>query len=378
MQNQKWSRRNFILKTSSAGTAIMLSPSFLWANDEENKITKIVTNTFGIDTHNHVDVPFNPDDFVGHKYDLAGELKKSGLGAICMTFSVDRPQLKQAGEAYNRFITSLNEHDDILKANNIQRALNYADIKKARHDKKPIVIQSVEGGHFLEGKIERLMEAYNRGLRHLGLLHDNDANPPLGDIYTNSAQYGGLTEFGAEVIKESNKLGILIDLTHCSDDTINEALKISTKPMMVSHTSLNTQLGKNDNMNKMMMPRLIKKEQAKIVAESGGVIGVWKHLTETPLEYVQNIRAMVEAVGVDYVCIGTDTKMATPIKTVVSEVKPVRVGEQSNFVWQNQTKGFYYEVVEAMLQTGFSEKEIGKIGSGNFLRIFDKATQAKK
>jgi membrane dipeptidase len=127
----------------------------------------------------------------------------------------------------------------------------------------------------------------------------------------------------------------------------------------------------------MMMPRLIRKEQAKIVAESGGVIGVWKHLTETPLEYVQNIRAMIDLVGVDHVCIGTDTKMATAIKAGV-ENKPVRVGEQTNNVWQNQTKGFYFEVVEAMLQTGFTEKEIGKIGSDNFLRLFDTATQTKK
>jgi membrane dipeptidase len=375
MQNQKSSRRDFIFKTTAAGTALILSPMYSWASNEEDKIAKIVAKTFGIDTHNHVDVTFNPEEFIVQKYDLAGELKKSGLGAICMTFSVDRPALKQPGEAYNRFITSLIEHDEILKANNIQRALNYADIKKARKNKKPIVIQAVEGGHFLEGKIERLQEAYNRGLRLLGLLHDNDATPPLGDIYTNPAKYGGLSEFGAEVIKECNRLGILVDLTHCSDDTINEALKISKKPMMVSHTSLNTQLGKNENMNKMMRPRLIKKEQAKIVAESGSIIGVWKHLSETSAEYVQNIRAMVDLVGVDHVCIGTDTKLATATKSEVTENKSIRIGDLSNNVWQNQTKGFYYEVVEAMLQTGFSEKEIGKIGSGNFLRLFDAATR---
>ncbi|MES2795842.1 MAG: membrane dipeptidase [Bacteroidota bacterium] len=377
MQNQLSSRRDFIFKTTAAGTALLLNPIFSWAGKEEDKIAKIVAKTFGIDTHNHVDVPFNAEDFIGQQYDLAGELKKSGLGAVCMTFSVDRPALKQSGDAYNRFITSLNEQDVILKANNIKRALNYSDIKKARQNKKPVVIQSVEGGHFLEGKIERLSEAYNRGLRLLGLLHDNDAIPPLGDIYTNPAQYGGLTDLGARLIKECNRLGILIDLTHCSDDTINEALKISTKPLMVSHTSLNTQLGKNENMNKMMMPRLIKKEQAKIVAESGGVIGVWKHLTETPAEYVQNILAMVDVVGVDHVCIGTDTKLAT-ITKAGAENKPARVGEQTNNVWQNQSKGFYFEAVENMLQAGFSEKEIGKIGSGNFLKIFEAATFKNK
>ena len=62
-------------------------------------------------------------------------------------------------------------------------------------------------------------------------------------------------------------------------------------------------------MAKMMMPRLISKEQAKIVAESGGIIGVWKHLAETTLEYAQNIRAMVDVVGIDHVCIGNDSKL---------------------------------------------------------------------
>lgn len=167
----------------------------------------------------------------------------------------------------------------------------------------------------------------------------------------------------------------LIDLTHCSDDTINETLKITNKLVMISHTGLNTQLGKKKNMNKMMLPRLIRKQQAKIVAEARGVIGVWKYLSETPLAYVQNIRTMVDLVGMDKVCIGTDTKMATANRL---DNKTILIGEQTNNIWQNQSKGFYFEVVENIIKLGFSEKEIGKISSDNFLKIFDLATQTKK
>ncbi len=82
--------------------------------------------------------------------------------------------------------------------------MNFKDLKAAHDKGQPTVVQAVEGGHFLEGKLERVEEAYKRGLRVLGLLHDNDASPPLGDIYT-KPHLGGLTEFGASVVKECNR-----------------------------------------------------------------------------------------------------------------------------------------------------------------------------
>ena len=207
-----------------------------------------------------MDVRVNSEEFKSQKYDLATEMKISGLTAICMTFCVDRPSLTKVGEAYDRFILCLDEMDDLLKANNLIRALNYSDLEKARKQNKKIVIQSVEGGHFIEGKLERLQTAYNRGLRHLGLMHDAQTSPPMGDIYTDAPQYGGLTQLGIDVIKECNRLGILIDLTHCNNDAINKALEASTKPMIISHTGLNTQLGTDERVAKIMAPRLISKE----------------------------------------------------------------------------------------------------------------------
>ena len=403
MHQQDWSRRKFIFKLTGAGAVIMLNPLMSWAVNEDDRVAKIAAKTMGIDTHNHIDVPLNAAELPGPAVDLFAEMKKSGLSAICMTFAVDYQKLTKPGEAYDRFLNGLNSMDEVLKSNNMKRALNLADIKAAHQTKRPIVIQSVEGGHFLEGKIERLGIAYNRGLRHLGLLHDSDASVPLGDVYTNPATWGGLTAFGKDVIKESNKLGILIDLTHCSNDAIDAALKISTKPMMISHTGLDTQLGNNAFMAKMMRPRLISKAQAKIVADAGGVIGVWTHLADSPMAYAQNIRAMVDTIGVDHVCIGTDTKMTASYRppgslnhqqeqvdpnnrkneppkdadgnkiNLDANKKNIRIGERTNEAWQDQKAGFYYTVIDSMLQIGFSEEEIGKIGGGNFLRIFGEA-----
>ena len=151
-------------------------------------------------------------------------------------------------------------------------------------------------------------EAYNRGLRHFGLLHDSDATLPLGDEYTNPPRYGGLTVFGTSVIKECNRLGVVVDLAHANLQTTQGALKVTNRPVIISHTGLDTQLGNDPRMAQMMHPRLISEEQAKIVADAGGAIGVWTHLSDTPLEYAHNIRALVDVIGVDHVCIGTDTK----------------------------------------------------------------------
>ncbi len=367
--NLHWTRRKFIATAASGGAAMVFNPFTSWAVFETDpKVKSIVAKTIGIDTHNHVDVPFNAIEFKGQKYNLAAEMKSSGLTAICMTFCVDRPMLSKEGEAYERFIMSLDEMDEILKRNNLTRALNYSDLKKARKEHKQIVIQSVEGGHFIEGKLERIQTAYDRGVRHLGLMHDGQTTPPMGDIYTDKPQYGGLTKLGIDTIKECNRLGILIDLAHCNNDAVNKAIETSTKPMLISHTGLDTQLGTNEKMAKMMLPRLISKEQAKVFATAGGVIGVWTHLADTPLDFAKNIRALADVVGIEHVCIGTDTKMAPPGNS------NDRFGNKTNQSWENTKEGFFYTVIDAMLKTGFTEKEIIQIGGANYCRVFDAAT----
>jgi len=367
--NQNWTRRKFIANSTAVGAALVFNPFTSWGENEiDPKVKELVAKTIGIDTHNHMDMPFKINEFESQNYDLATQMKISGLTAICMTFSVDRPKLDYEGEAYERFLANLNEMDEVLKVNNLTRALNYADVLKAKKENRQIVIQSVEGGHFIEGKLERIQTAYNRGLRLLGLMHDGQTTPAIGDIYTDEPKYGGLTQLGIDAIKECNKLGILIDLTHCNNQAINKALETSTKPMLISHTGLNTQLGTDEKMAKMMMPRLISKEQAKLFADAGGVIGIWTHLADTPLDYAKNIRAMVDIIGTEHVCIGTDTKMAPP-----SDSKD-HFGKKTNQSWENANEGFLYTVVDAMLKTGFTEKEIIQITGGNFCRIFNKAT----
>jgi microsomal dipeptidase-like Zn-dependent dipeptidase len=400
------SRRDFLAAVAGMSAAMVLrTPGAQASDDLDPRVAKLVAGTIGVDTHNHIDVPLTAAEVPGPDLDLAGEMKRSGLSAVCATFAVDYQKLGEPGVAYERFTNAMKSLDAQLARNHIQRALNLKDLQAAHDKGQPTIVQAVEGGHFLEGKLERVEDAHKRGLRVLGLLHDNDASVPLGDIYTKPALLGGLTEFGASVIKECNRLGILVDLTHADVPTVAAALKLSTRPVVFSHTGLNTRLGKNEGMGQMMKPRLISKEHAKTIADAGGVMGVWTHLVDSPAEYVQAVRDMVNAAGIDHVCIGTDTKLTPPGNRPGGgpgrEPGGVpggpgapggrgpggpggpgggtgrgRMGGGTNQAWADQKVGFYYAVVNEMVKQGLTDAEIGKLGGGNFCRVFDVATSA--
>ena len=225
----------------------------------------------------------------------------------------------------------------------------------------------MEGAHFIEGHLERVEEVYKRGLRHLQLLHDrDDLVTPLGDTNTGRAHLGGLTRFGAAVVKECNRLGIVVDMAHASPETVLGALKVATQPFIVSHTSLDSWTGTNPRTAEMMKPRLISKDHAKVVADAGGVVGVWTHLADSLKEFVESIKAMVDAIGMEHVGIGTDTDLLSS-----------RVGSGTDRAWPGLTGGFFPAVIGEMLTQGFSLDDIAKVGGGNYCRVFGKVTSGQ-
>jgi len=112
-----------------------------------------------------------------------------------------------------------------------------------------------------------------------------------------------------------------------------------------------------------MKPHLISKEHAQVVADAGGVVGVWTKLADSAKEFAENIKAMVDAVGIDHVGIGTDTDLLSS-----------RVGQGTNQAWPGMTRGFFPTVVGEMLLQGFTPEDIGKVGGGNFYRVFGNVT----
>jgi membrane dipeptidase len=379
------SRREFLITAMGAGGAMLLGPAgFTAVADEiDPRLVKVMSGIIGVDMHNHVypagtephpqhgpqkgpspngppqeEQPQTPDLL------MSEEIKRSGLTAVCASFVLDFAQNDKPGDARDNYLRWLTAIDRQLEKEHIRRALNLKDLQTAHDRGQPTIVQSIEGAQFIEGHLERVEEVYKRGVRHLQLLHmKDDLVSPLGDVITSPAHLGGLTAFGAEVVKECNRLGILVDLAHASGETVLGALKVATQPLIVSHTGLDSRTGGNPKMAAMMKPHLISKERAKVVADAGGVVGVWTKLADSPKEFVENIKAMVDAVGIDHVGIGTDTDLLSS-----------RVGQGTNKAWPGLTGGFFPAVVGEMLLQGFTPDDIGKVSGGNFCRVFGKVT----
>ena len=374
----KNSRREFLATAMGAGGALLLGPAWLQAAADgvDPRVAQVLSRTIGIDMHNHV-YPTGTEPHLQNgqpprpeeqppvpALSLGQELKQSGLAAVCASFVMDFAPNKKPGDAQANFLHWLAAIDAELEKGHIRRALNLKDLQAAHAHGRPTIVQTVEGAHFIEGHLERVEEACKRGLRDLQLLHErDDLVSPLGDTNTTPAHLGGLTAFGAQVVKECNRLGILVDLAHASNETVLDVLKITNQPFLVSHTSLDSRTGVNPRMAEIMKPRLISKDHAKVVADAGGVIGVWTHLADSLQDFVESIKAMVDAVGIDHVGIGTDTDLLSS-----------RAGQGTNKAYPGMTAGFFPTVVAEMLRQGFTPDDIGKVGGGNFCRIFGKVT----
>src|ERR1700749_2780236 len=103
-----WSRRDFMTAITGTAAAMMLKPLNSRAvSNIDPRVAAIVAATIGVDTHNHIDVPLIAAEMPGPDIDLYGEMKQSGLSAICMTFALDYQRLNKEGEAWERFQNAL-------------------------------------------------------------------------------------------------------------------------------------------------------------------------------------------------------------------------------------------------------------------------------
>jgi membrane dipeptidase len=352
------SRRRFL---AAVATGTTLLPRSLRAA-EDPRLAQVLARTISIDLHSHVGIPFGQPNAPLPRFDLPGEMKRTGFSAVIQTYEVDSVPAGP-GEDYKHNLEALDFEDRLLAAAHVSRALNLKDLETGHAQGQPRVIQSAEGAQFLEGRIERIEEVYKRGLRNLQLVHERDDTvKPLADIYTKPAHFGGLTDFGTDVIRGCNRLGIVIDMTHMSYDAVKAALKVSTQPMIFSHTGPLPGPGEPSKIPDMA-PRLLSRDEIRDIAAAGGIIGVWCHGSDTAKEYVESIKRVVDIAGIDHVGIGTD-----------SDLEPGVRREYTNAIWKGESRGFFPAVAAEMLNAGLTPEETGKIGGGNFCRLFGKVT----
>jgi membrane dipeptidase len=328
-----------------------VSPAF--AQSDDNAVGEILKQNVAIDIHSHAGRILR---LTNPFADVVGQMRQGGMAVICLAMVADGPAIRvqpdgrilatrqpDPGELYDwskRAFARLHAlaQDQKLAIIDSTAAL------RAASSASPSIIVSAEGGDFLEGEMERLDEALaSYGLRHLQLTHYRPNE--LGDIQTEAPVHGGLTEFGAEVIRRCNQLGIVVDVAHGTFDLVKRAMEISDKPLVISHTSLAGRPGPRS--------RQISVEHAKLIAQSGGVIGVWPPASIYPTmdALAAGMARLADAVGVDHVGIGTDQR-----------------GLTSASVFDSYTQ--LPDLVRALQGKGFDRTDIGKIIGGNYLRVF--------
>jgi membrane dipeptidase len=135
---------------------------------------------------------------------------------------------------------------------------------------------------------------------HAQLVHHTPND--IGDFQTGAVTHNGLTPFGAEAIQACHRLSIVCDVTHATEDTVKQAVKVATKPLLLSHTALfgSTAMGPTP-----LRGRQISGDHARAIAETGGSIGVW-HFFPSLDKYVEGLKELIDIVGVDRGSIGTD------------------------------------------------------------------------
>jgi membrane dipeptidase len=207
----------------------------------------------------------------------------------------------------------------------------------------PAVVVAAEGADFLEGRAEALEQAFaTHRLRHLQLMHYR-VNA-LGDIQTEPPVHDGLTGFGAAVVRACNRLGLVVDVAHASFETTRRVAAVTTRPIVLSHGSLVARPGPRS--------RQITADHAKLVAGTGGVIGIWPPVTIFPTlrAYAEGIARTADVVGVAHVGIGSDM---------------LGLLSAACFEDYRQTPA----LAEALLGAGFGPAEAAQILGGNYARV---------
>jgi membrane dipeptidase len=224
------------------------------------------------------------------------------------------------------------------------------DFAAAKAGGKPGALLTVEGGDFLEGRPERVAEAYADGVRSITLMHYR--NNELGDIITGNTVHAKLTPAGVAVVKAMNAVGMLIDVAHASEATALGAIQTSTKPVMASHVHVHNE--------RLQHPRFISLDLARAVAQTGGgVLGAWPAgIGITDLNgFVDRTFEMVDHVGIDHVCLGTDM--------------------DANYKPRFDTYANLPVYVAGLLKRGMHEPEVAQLLGGNFLRVFAAVQSAR-
>src|SRR5207244_4314493 len=241
------------------------------------------------------------------------------------------------------------------------------DAHKARKIALLITMESVEP---LGTDLELLRAFYEVGVRTIGLTHARRNAAADGGIFaSNGSSRDGLTEFGRDVVRQCEALGVIVDLAHISPTGFEEILAITTKPPIVSHTNARKYYD---------IERNISDEQIKAIGERGGVIGINSVLVSSNKEestidrYIDHIQHVIDLIGIDGIGIGFD--FFEFIYRRWSEEERVAFHKKFphvHFIPDLLHHGHARNVIAKLIEHGFSDGQIEQILFRNWMRIFE-------
>jgi membrane dipeptidase len=377
------------------------------ADDLSARARKLHFSSLVVDTHDDT-----TQRFLDGKFDLGTRsamgsidiprMKEGGLGAIF--FSIWIPSKITGPEAVNRALVQIDAVREQVRKhpNNLVLATTAAEVREARKQGKIAALIGVEGGHMINSDLGVLRSYAALGVRYMTLTHSG--NVEWADSSTDKAAHNGLTDFGKDVIREMNRLGVMVDISHVSDKTFYDALETSKAPFIASHSSCRAICDAPRNMTDQMMkdlaakggvmqinchvgflsqefrdaekanPELNKAISAEVMKRCGDNEGcqliegdrITREYVEQGklprvdfMKIIEHIDHAVKVAGIDHVGLGSDFD-----------------GANMPYGMEDATK--LPKITEALLQKGYSEGDVKKIIGENTLRVMTEVERVSR
>jgi microsomal dipeptidase-like Zn-dependent dipeptidase len=230
-----------------------------------------------------------------------------------------------------------------------------ADLARLKREGKRAIFLAIENGYAIGKDVRNLVRFKERGVAYITLCHNgsNDICDPARGTH----EHGGLSVFGREVVREMNRLGIMIDVSHVSEETLRDVLEVSEAPVIASHSSARAL---HDH------PRNLSDDQIRAIAAHGGVVQVcfYNHFLApggkaTILDAVRHVKHVARIAGMDHVGIGSDFD-----------------GDEGELLPGCRATNELINITVELLREGFSPTDIAKIWGGNLLRVMTRVQGA--
>ena len=332
--------------------------------DEFRQAKKLHASMLTIDSH--CDTPmFFPQgvDFLKRDNRILVDYHKMTDGRLDAVFMVAYLPQPKPGEKFTDKVAFdvsgpkeyaeliFNKIEDIAKATDpqlISIARTKDDLLINKHEGRKTIFLGIENGLALEGNLSNIEYFANRGVRYITLCHNGDND--ICDSARGSQTHGGVSAFGAGVIREMNRLGIMVDMSHAAESSFYDALEISSKPIVCSHSNCKALCD---------VPRNLTDDQMRALAKKGGVMQITLYhgflRTESEasiLDAMAHLEHAIDIMGIDHVGIGTDFDGDGGVPGFND------ASEAINFTMH-------------LLRRKYSESDIRKIWGGNWLRVMN-------